>query len=80
MQLQGEMTTIHLLSREKQGDGKNKAWQQVPWFVACMAYVTDFRANQPSQVVHRSNDPRAVNCPACKATHEFRRAMEQLPR
>ncbi len=85
MEMQAGQTVIHLLSREKYSIRKDQtmmrdSWQEVPWFVACMAYVTDFRANQPSQVIARSNDPRAVNCPACKATHEFRRAMEQLPR
>ena len=47
------------------------------WTLVCMPMMREMHAVQGVRLepIHRSDDPRAVTCPACKASNEFKRAM-----
>lgn len=41
------------------------------YYVACMPGVTELHKTKAHPTFMRSNDPRAVSCPACKKTRIF---------
>lgn len=46
--------------------------------VACMPNMVEFGLTAYHPVVHRTDDPRAANCPHCKRTEHYKRAVERL--
>lgn len=65
----GSITLIHLvyaLSDESPPDYR----------IACMPNMLEFHATPYHPAFHRSNDARAVTCPACKRTEIYKKATE----
>jgi hypothetical protein len=46
------------------------------WLIACMPNITDFRTTSHHPNYLRSDDPRAVTCPACKNTTTFKEKVK----
>lgn len=60
------ITLVHFLYW---ADGvQNTVMHRKRWHVACMPNMLDPR-------MQRTEEPRAVNCPQCKDTAEFKKAM-----
>jgi hypothetical protein len=49
-----------------------------PEQIACMPNMIEFHLTQYHPTYHRSNDTRAVTCPACKRTDIFKRTETVL--
>lgn len=47
-------------------------FQENPERVACMPNMTEFHETMYHKNILRSNDPRAVSCPACKRTDAYK--------
>lgn len=47
------------------------------WRIACMPNMVEFHRTKYHLAYQRSDDPRAVNCPACKKTEAYRIAAER---
>lgn len=77
------ITLIHLFSYEKyvvreEQTMMRDSWRDSPGHIACMPGMTEFHRTKYHPAYQRSNDPRAVTCPACRRSHEYNRAMEKL--
>lgn len=48
--------------------------------VACMPGMTEFHLTPHHPNYQRSNDPRAVTCPACKRTDAYRGVVDAYPK
>lgn len=64
----GETVVIHFV------------FQSNPERIACMPNMTEFHLTPQHPQCQRTNEPRAVSCPACKRTPTFKMAFEGLPR
>lgn len=53
-------------------------FQVGPERIACMPNMTEFHTTPYHRSYARSNDPRAVTCPACKKSTPFAEAMISL--
>lgn len=49
-------------------------FQVDPERIACMPHMQEFHSTKYHPNYQRTNDPRAVTCPACKATGEYKLA------
>lgn len=49
------------------------------WKLACVPNMTEMaQAHNRPLPMHRTDDPRAVTCPQCRETQEFREKMAQV--
>lgn len=48
------------------------------WRITCMPHMTEFHQTAYHPNYPRSDDPRAVTCPACKKTAAYREAKERI--
>jgi hypothetical protein len=47
--------------------------------IACMPNMEEFHRTAYHDNYLRSNDPRGVNCPACKRTEVYKGAIARVP-
>lgn len=55
-------------------------FQTDPERIACMPNMTEFHATGYHPNYQRTNDPRAVTCPACKKTGDYTAARNRYPK
>lgn len=60
------VTLVHFTYQHRQ-EGSTKD----EWRIACMPNMTEMHKTKYHPAYHRSNDTRAVSCPACKKTSVF---------
>ena len=48
------------------------------WRIACMPNMTEFHATPYHPNYQRTDDVRAVSCPACKAAPVFKESQDRL--
>lgn len=72
------VTLIHftheMLLPPMEGDGLPLVQERI----ACMPNMTEFHATKHHPNYQRSNDTRAVTCPACKKSEVYREAKKSL--
>jgi hypothetical protein len=81
-----EMVLIHFVYRSPAGLAYSSGAVLNPqadwtWKLACSPNLTEMHAQASRPFpYHRSDDPRAVTCPACKDTEAFKDAEGMLKR
>lgn len=74
----GAIMLIHFVSEVMVPPVEEEGPPVPQWRIACMPNMTEFGETMYHPPHHRSDDARAVTCPACKNTHEYARMMERL--
>lgn len=74
----GFVTLIHFMSEVSAIPPTEDGPQTLQWRIACMPNMTEFHATPYHPNYQRSNDVRAVTCPACKKTQAFLDAQRTL--
>ena len=78
---QGQVTTLVHFTREAvvpPGDGAPEGPPVSGWCIACMPNMREFHRTLYHPSYQRSNDVRAVTCPACKKTTTFQERLRAL--
>ncbi len=73
-QLRPDGSTITLIHFTHEVDGVPTGKEDLPgkeWRIACMPGMVEFHQTNYHPNYHRSNDVRAVTCPACKKSGTF---------
>ena len=78
-----EVTLIHLVFLSPvgliEGAGKPLSSLGESWKIACMPNLLEMSQQQNRAAPFmRSDDPRAVTCPNCKQSEQYRRGIEQV--
>lgn len=63
------VSTVHFVSEVPTSSG-------VQWRIACMPNMTEFHATPYHPNYPRTNEVRAVSCPACEKSAVFQRAKD----
>ena len=68
-------TTIHVVHPVGEADSESVTGSRVRWAMACTPNLIQLHASRGRPVPYvRSDDPRAVTCPACQETEVFKQA------
>jgi len=65
------VTLIHLTYSVAKQDFSENVVEETPWRIACMPNMREFHTTPYHPAYQRTDDPRAVTCPACKETDVF---------
>lgn len=68
----GTVTLVHFLY-DLSADGTAHQWR-----IACMPNMVEFHSTPYHPNYQRTDEARAVSCPACRRTAEYKRAVEAL--